>query len=122
MKKRITNWGNYPEIERNLLSFRDESKLPSIVSAEDSFIPRGNGRSYGDASLAPTTLLTLHFDKILAFDKEEGILECESGITLDQILKVIVPHGWFLPVSPGTKFITVGGAAASNIHGKNHHA
>ncbi len=122
MKKRITNWGNYPEIESNLLSFRDESKLRSIVSNEDSFIPRGNGRSYGDASLAPTTILTLHFDKILAFDKEEGIMECESGITLDQILKVIVPQGWFLPVSPGTKFITLGGAAASNIHGKNHHA
>jgi FAD/FMN-containing dehydrogenase len=122
MMKRIANWGNYPEIESNLLSFRDESKLRSIVARESSFIARGNGRSYGDASLAPTTILTLHFDKILSFDEEAGILECESGITLDQILQVIVPRGWFLPVSPGTKFITLGGAAASNIHGKNHHA
>jgi len=121
MKKRIANWGNYPIVESKVLSFGNESKLRSIVAKETSFIARGNGRCYGDASLAPTTLLTLQMDKIISFDKEKGILDCESGITLDQILEVIVPQGWFLPVSPGTKFITLGGAVASNVHGKNHH-
>jgi decaprenylphospho-beta-D-ribofuranose 2-oxidase len=121
MNKRIANWGNYPMIESKVLSFGDPSKLRSLVQSEASVIARGNGRCYGDASLAPVTLLTLSYDKFLSFDKENGILECESGITLDQVLKVVVPQGWFLPVSPGTKFITIGGAVASNIHGKNHH-
>ena len=67
------------------------------------------------------TISTLKFDKILSFDKTAGIFECQSGLTLDQILEVIVPAGWFLPVTPGTKFITVGGAVASDVHGKNHH-
>ncbi|HYC28791.1 MAG TPA: FAD-binding oxidoreductase, partial [Chitinophagaceae bacterium] len=64
---------------------------------------------------------TLKYDKILSFDTVNGIIECQSGITLDQVLEVIVPKGWFLPVTPGTKFITVGGAVASDVHGKNHH-
>lgn len=121
MRKRIANWGNYPVIESKVLSFNYGPKLQSLVAEEKSLIARGNGRCYGDASLADVTMLTLSFDKILSFDAQEGILECEAGITLDQILKVIVPRGWFLPVSPGTKFITIGGAVASNVHGKNHH-
>jgi len=121
MNQRIANWGNYPVVDSNILSFNNPSELRDIVEKESSFIPRGNGRCYGDASLAPTTLLTLDMKKVLSFDKVNGVIDCESGITLDQILKIIVPHGWFLPVSPGTKFITVGGAVASNVHGKNHH-
>lgn len=67
------------------------------------------------------TLSTLKYDKVLSFETREGIFECESGITLDQVLGIIVPKGWFLPVTPGTKFITAGGAIASDVHGKNHH-
>jgi decaprenylphospho-beta-D-ribofuranose 2-oxidase len=121
MLKKIANWGNFPALDSKVISFSHESGIRSVISNEDTLIARGNGRCYGDASLAPVTLLTLSFDKILFFDKQNGIVECESGITLDQILKLIVPHGWFLPVSPGTKFITLGGAVASNVHGKNHH-
>jgi FAD/FMN-containing dehydrogenase len=95
--------------------------LKEVLKSEGSFIPRGNGRCYGDASLAEVTVSTLKYDKILLFDTVNGILECQSGITLDQVLEVIVPKGWFLPVTPGTKFITVGGAVASDVHGKNHH-
>src|SRR5215467_3687700 len=121
MSKKIANWGNYPVIDSKVLAFNSESKLRSIVAQEKSLIAHGNGRCYGDASLSPVTVLTLPFDKVLFFDEKEGVLECESGITLDEILKLIVPKGWFLPVSPGTKFITLGGAVASNVHGKNHH-
>ena len=121
MRKQITNWGNYPVIETNEESFSYPEQLIELVARQERFIPRGNGRCYGDASLAGNTISTLKFDKILSFDRQAGIFECQSGITLDQILDVIVPAGWFLPTTPGTKFITVGGAVASDVHGKNHH-
>src|SRR5450432_1392107 len=121
MKKQIANWGNYPVIEANEESFAFPEQLQDFLSRNENFIPRGNGRCYGDASLAGTTISTLKYDKILSFNTETGAFECQSGLTLDQILEVIVPAGWFLPVTPGTKFITVGGAVASDVHGKNHH-
>jgi decaprenylphospho-beta-D-ribofuranose 2-oxidase len=121
MKKQIANWGNYPVIESNEESFSLPEQLQELISKGGNFIARGNGRCYGDASLAGTTISTLKFDKILSFDKKTGIFECQSGLTLDQILEVVVPGGWFLPVTPGTKFITIGGAVASDVHGKNHH-
>ncbi len=121
MKKQIANWGNYPVIESNEEFFAFPEQLQELLSRDEAFIPRGNGRCYGDASLANTTISTLKFDKILSFDKTAGVFECQSGLMLDQILEVIVPNGWFLPVTPGTKFITIGGAVASDVHGKNHH-
>jgi decaprenylphospho-beta-D-ribofuranose 2-oxidase len=121
MKKRVANWGNYPvlETEENTFSFTEQ--ITDVLLQSDGLIARGNGRCYGDASLANHTLSTLKYDKILSFDAEQGIFECQSGITLDQVLNVIVPKGWFLPVTPGTKYITAGGAVASDVHGKNHH-
>ena len=121
MRKKIANWGNYPvmESDEKLFSFTDE--LQQTVSQRNRIIARGNGRCYGDASLAETTLSTLKYDKVLSFDTAAGIFECQSGMLLSDILTVIVPKGWFLPVTPGTKFITVGGAVGSDVHGKNHH-
>jgi len=121
MKKKIANWGNYPVIESDEKSFSFQDQLFQALKETNSFIPRGNGRCYGDASLASETISTLKFDKVLQFDTINGIFECESGLTLDKILEIIVPKGWFLPVTPGTKFITVGGAVGSDVHGKNHH-
>lgn len=121
MKKDIANWGNYPVRESDEQRFNFLNQLKKLVREKDGFIPRGNGRCYGDASIAPTTISTLRYDKILAFDTVTGVFECESGLTLDRILTVIVPRGWFLPVTPGTKYITVGGAVGSDVHGKNHH-
>jgi decaprenylphospho-beta-D-ribofuranose 2-oxidase len=121
MKKQITNWGNYPVIEAEEISFSFDGQLEKMLPDKKNFIARGNGRCYGDASLSKTTINTLKYDKILSFDTINGILECQSGITLDQVLDVVVPKGWFLPVTPGTKYITVGGAVASDVHGKNHH-
>jgi decaprenylphospho-beta-D-ribofuranose 2-oxidase len=121
MKKQIANWGNYPVMESDEKSFVFEDQLNQLIKDNEGFIPRGNGRCYGDASLGSKTISTLKYDKILAFDIENGIFDCQSGITLDNVLEVIVPKGWFLPVTPGTKFITVGGAVGSDVHGKNHH-
>ena len=121
MKKQIANWGNYPVMESDEKSFSFDDQLLKLVKEENNYIPRGNGRCYGDGSLAGKTISTLKYDKVLSFDTEQGIFECESGITLDKVLDIIVPKGWFLPVTPGTKFITIGGAVASDVHGKNHH-
>lgn len=121
MKKLIANWGNYPAMESDEKLFSFDDQLSSLIQEEGNFIPRGNGRCYGDASLAGKTINTIRYDKILSFDTAGGVLECQSGITLDNVLEVIVPKGWFLPVTPGTKFITIGGAIGSDVHGKNHH-
>lgn len=121
MKKRISNWGNYPVIESDERYFSFKKELEDIIRRSGSIIPRGNGRCYGDASLSEETVSTIKYDKIISFDTLNGIFECESGLMLDSILEVIVPKGWFLPVTPGTKLITVGGAVGSDVHGKNHH-
>lgn len=121
MEKSIANWGNYPALKSNEVQFTTVSELKKIVKENPYLIARGNGRCYGDASLANVTVSTLKFDKILFFDRKTGIIECQSGIVLDQLLEVIVPEGWFLPVTPGTKFVTLGGLVASDVHGKNHH-
>jgi decaprenylphospho-beta-D-ribofuranose 2-oxidase len=121
MKKLVSNWGNYPVIETDEKSFSIVEQLSETLSNSNDIIARGNGRCYGDASLAKNIISTLKFDKVLSFDTIGGTFECQSGLTLDKILEIIVPKGWFLPVTPGTKFITVGGAVASDVHGKNHH-
>lgn len=121
MKQEIANWGNYPRMNSDVKSFTFTDQLADLIKSTGRFIPRGNGRCYGDASLAPVTISTLQYNRILSFDVVNGVFECQSGLTLDKILEVIVPKGWFLPVTPGTKFITVGGAVGSDVHGKNHH-
>ncbi|MDP9123452.1 MAG: FAD-binding oxidoreductase [Pseudomonadota bacterium] len=87
-------------------------------------IAHGMGRSYGDACLNPDGVLwfTAGLDRFISFDPVSGSLSCEAGVLLRDIQRLVVPHGWMLPVSPGTQFVTVGGAIANDIHGKNHHA
>ena len=121
MMKKVANWGNYPVMESEEGTFRTLGELKALLATDKAVIARGNGRCYGDASLSAVTVSTLKYDKITAFDTEQGIITCQSGVTLDQLLEVIVPKGWFLPVTPGTKFVTVGGMVASDVHGKNHH-
>jgi decaprenylphospho-beta-D-ribofuranose 2-oxidase len=120
-KTSVANWGNYPVVEAEKLSFKTVRELCEMTRS-GSFIARGNGACYGDASLnAQTILSTLKFDNILQFDEQKGIITCQTGITFDTLLNFLIPKGWFLPVTPGTKYITLGGAVASDIHGKNHH-
>jgi FAD/FMN-containing dehydrogenase len=86
-------------------------------------LPYGNGRSYGDSCQNQNGVLvdTRPLNRLISFNRETGVLRAESGILLDDILRLIVPSGWFLPVVPGTRFITLGGAIANDVHGKNHH-
>ncbi len=100
-------------------------QVPELLSAcrERKVLPVGKRRTYGDASLNTNFKsidLTL-LDHALEFDPEKGVLIAEAGITLDDILRIVVPHGWFLPVTPGTRYPTLGGSLAVNVHGKNHH-
>ncbi|MGD9171755.1 MAG: FAD-binding oxidoreductase [Candidatus Thiodiazotropha sp.] len=97
--------------------------LPLPAAGKGSFLPFGNGRSYGDVCLnnGGTLLDCRGVNRFLSFDIETGILRCEAGALFSEILKLTVPKGWFLPVTPGTQFVTVGGAIANDVHGKNHH-
>ncbi|CVK15873.1 FAD/FMN-containing dehydrogenase [Apibacter mensalis] len=122
-KKNVTNWGKYPVVKTNFHVTSDLKEIEKIIKKSNSIIARGNGRSYGDNSLNSDNILsTLRLNKFLSFDREKGVFECESGVILSDILDVIVPEGYFLPVTPGTKLITVGGAIGANVHGKNNHS
>lgn len=123
-KKRYDSWGRYPKAQPKQvvpISWRD--RLPALQKLNGTLLPFGYGRSYGDSCLneGGTLLDVTGLNHFIAFDADNGILRCEAGISLAEILDVIVPRGWFLPVSPGTKFVSVGGAIANDVHGKNHH-
>lgn len=119
---KVSNWGNYPDVDATVTTPSQRTGIIDHVGKVRSFITRGAGLSYGDASLATTILSTEQYKKIIAFDEVNGIIKTEAGATLDEVLQAAVPKGWFLYVTPGTKFVTVGGAVAGDIHGKNHHA
>jgi len=118
---KVTNWGNYPIIEATVHSPSTIDEVKKIVAGSGEIIARGLGRCYGDSSLNHTILSTLRLNHILEFDEQTGMITCEAGVSLAEILDAFVSRGWFLPVTPGTKFVTVGGAIASDVHGKNHH-
>ena len=118
----IAGWGRYPTAEADSHTPRGTAEAAQLMRDGFRGIPRGLGRSYGDSSLAPHVLDTRYLDHILELDPAgEGRVRSEAGVTFDTLLRTIVPRGHFLPVVPGTRFITVGGAIASDVHGKNHH-
>ncbi len=121
-EKKVTNWGNYPLVKKKIVAEEDYGKIREFLKNHNEVIARGNGRCYGDAALGEAIFSTKKLNKFISFDRINGVLECESGVLLSEILEVILPQGYFLAVTPGTKFVTLGGAIASNIHGKNHHA
>src|SRR5581483_4823844 len=116
------SWGRYPRGDQELKPLFWASDFP-VKNGSGSVLPAGMGRSYGDVCLnhGNSLLLTRGLDRMLAFEETSGVLTCEAGVTLAEILEFAVPRGWFLPVTPGTKFVTVGGAIANDVHGKNHH-
>ncbi len=118
---KISNWGNYPVVEGKSHRIASSVQLPPLLKDKENMIARGLGRCYGDSSLAPFMLNMRPCRKITAFNKKTGAITCQAGVSLEELLNLLVPRGWFLPVTPGTKFITVGGAVAANVHGKNHH-
>jgi FAD/FMN-containing dehydrogenase len=124
--ERIFSWGRYPKTAHQHVhkpAWNDQ--VPEILkaAAPGSLLPYGLGRSYGDSCLNGGRQLIdcRRLDRILGFDESTGTVRCESGVSLSDILDVFLPKGWFLPVTPGTRFVTVGGAIANDVHGKNHH-
>lgn len=117
----LTGWGRFPKLQAQGHWFEDESRLAAELGRAEGIIPHGMGRSYGDSALNRDVLLTGRFNCVLDFDPETGLLTTEAGATLAEIIDAFLPQGFFPEVTPGTKFITVGGAIASDVHGKNHH-
>lgn len=120
--QKVTNWGNYPIVEKEMRSEDSFQKIKEFVLTHNEVIARGNGRCYGDASLGEYIFSTKKLNKFISFDRLNGIIECESGVLLSDVLEIAVPQGYFLYITPGTKFVSVGGAIASDVHGKNHHS
>jgi FAD/FMN-containing dehydrogenase len=116
------SWGRYPRVRApRVLPFPD--RHGNLPDGESSLLPYGNGRSYGDSCLndGGALLRARQLDRFIAFDPATGILECEAGMLLAEVLDRVVPSGWFVPVTPGTRLVTLGGAIANDVHGKNHH-
>lgn len=118
---KISGWGRYPVIDAEMVDLRSVVAAGAKTAASRKCIARGLGRSYGDSSLADRVITTLRANRIYSFDAGTGLLTCEAGLSLDDIVSVFLPRGWFLEITPGTRFVTVGGAIASDVHGKNHH-
>ena len=110
----IHGWGRYPVVTANIATplVTSGAKIAVQHRGPDGLIARGLGRSYGDSSLAPYVVETRYLNHLLDFDEATGLVTCNAGISLADLLEVFVPMGWFLPVTPGTKHITLGGAVA----------
>lgn len=124
VRRVVSGWGGYPRTETSLFRPDRVPALDSLLgSAGPSLIARGSGASYGDAAVngAGGTVLTERLNRFLAFDPDTGVLSCEAGVTIEDLLRHLLPRGMFPPVTPGTKYVTLGGCVACDVHGKNHH-
>lgn len=116
----LSGWGRYPRLDCRVSRPRDLTEL--MATDIECAIARGNGRAYGDSALNSTLTIDMRgFNRMLSFDSATGQLVAEAGVLLSDIIDVFLPRGWFPYVTPGTKFVTVGGAIAADVHGKNHH-
>lgn len=119
---KVSGWGRYPSVDTQLCFPRDVETLSALMSSKHSVIARGNGRAYGDSAVNPFSTVSMkYFDRMLSFETKTGQLVAESGTLLSDIIKTFLPRGWFPMVTPGTKFVTLGGMIAADVHGKNHH-
>lgn len=118
----VTSWGRTRRANEDLQEPAFADEVPDCLRGGPVLLGYGMGRSYGDVCLNDGGRLVSmrRLDRVLAADWEKGILRAEAGCSLDQLLRLTVPRGWFLPVTPGTKFVTLGGAVANDVHGKNH--
>ena len=119
---KLSGWGRFPIVECHIKTPRNEAELSFLVNG-GPLIARGNGRSYGDSSLNPQMTASMkRFNKILEFDDKQGVLTVEAGVILADVISAFLPRGWFPPVTPGTKYVSIGGMIAADVHGKNHHS
>jgi FAD/FMN-containing dehydrogenase len=123
----VNSWGHYPAYPQTAHACYWRNEIPATLSSlaknHINTLPFGMGRSYGDSCLASSNhvLQMSTLNRFISADWEQGIIIAEAGLTIAELLNVIIPHGWFIPVTPGTKYVTLGGALANDVHGKNHH-
>ncbi len=121
--REVSSWGRLGQWRHHVVPISERAAVAATLAAGTPGIAYGMGRSYGDVCLNPGGVLwdTQHLDRFIHFDEQAGVLECEAGTLLKDIQRLVVPRGWMLPVTPGTQFVTAGGAVANDVHGKNHH-
>lgn len=119
----VSSWGRQGSLQHEVQALTDRHQVIHQLKNSQSGIAYGMGRSYGDVCLNPDGVLwkTTGLDRFISFDENTGLLVCEAGVLLRDIQQLTVPRGWILPVTPGTQLVTVGGAIANDVHGKNHH-
>lgn len=122
----LSGWGRFPRLDCTVMRPRDAGALVDLLriqaDQEAPVVAMGNGRAYGDSALCRTGTVDMRgFDRFLSFDPDTGQLVAEAGVLLGDIIATFLPRGWFPAVTPGTKFVTLGGAIAADVHGKNHH-
>ena len=122
-KNNLSGWGKNININSNIYFPKNNKDISNLFKEDkiSNLIPRGLGRSYGDSSLGENIISLKDYSKFINFDEQSGILECSANYSFNEILKLIVKKSWFFNVTPGSKFVTMGGAIASDVHGKNHH-
>ena len=124
-QRTISGWGRQPVLSMDVAEPAGAADVSRLVRADGQcgVIPRGLGRAYGDSALNAGGLVATcrRLDRFRGFDAATGTLEVEAGVSFQEIIETFLPRGWFLPTTPGTKFVTVGGAIAADVHGKNHH-
>ena len=125
VRRQMEGWGRFPVVSADVSRPETQSEVVRAVKEANGhgLLAYGLGRSYGDTALLPDgrMVVTSRLDRMLAFDPATGWLHVEAGVSIEELLRVFVPRGFFPPVTPGTKFVTLGGALACDVHGKNHH-
>jgi decaprenylphospho-beta-D-ribofuranose 2-oxidase len=123
-RMKLSGWGCYPSSESAVYRPEKIAELAAVVAGDcSSLIPRGAGRAYGDAALNDSSGVVdlQRLNRMLGFDEHSGVLRCEAGVTIAEIIEVFLPRGFFPAVTPGTRFVTIGGSIAADVHGKSHH-
>lgn len=121
IKKSTSGWGGFPSQMANIMYPTDINQILTEIKRSD-VIARGNGRAYGDSAINKKNTISMkNFNRILSFDEKSGILIVESGVLLVDIIDTFIVRGWFPYVTPGSKYVTIGGLIAADVHGKNHH-
>ena len=118
---KLAGWGQYPIVEAEVVAPHSVEELLERIQLRHA-IARGNGRAYGDSAISSSNTIEMkNFNRMLAFDPITGQLVAQAGVLLADVIETFLPKGWFPSVTPGTKFVTIGGMVAADVHGKNHH-
>ena len=123
MNEDYLSWGRYPRVSQQTHDLLWRSEPFPKTHTSNGFLPYGMGRSYGDVCLNDDGVIlhTAPMARYISFDEKNGIIRCDAGVCLHDLMQLIVPKGWFVPVTPGTRYVTIGGMVANDVHGKNHH-